>query len=487
MKLAYLKDLKKLTDSIAAKINGQFIGKSNLDSAVSAHNTSSTSHEDIRSLISALTNRLNALADSDDETLDQLSEIVAYIKSNKDLIESVTTSKVSVSDIIDSLDSAATDKPLSAKQGEVLKSLISDLSNTVTTGYATVAAVEDLKKSVSDGKTLVADAITEKGVETAADSTFATMAENISQIETGSKIKLQAKTVSPSAELQKITADSGYDGLDYVVIGSAALESKTVIPSASNQVITPGNLPDGRKYYGLSQVTVNAVQTQEKTITPTTSQQIVTPDSGKFLSQVTVNAIKLQSKTIAPTTSAQIVKPDSGYNGLSQVTVGAQQSSTPTSVTLVGKTVVKCTTLSNHTATKSFSLTFDVPFSGSKSTGTATLTMNFTTGEIGKHTFTAATTITGISFDAAASVSMIAEHMGVDLETAQQMYDTKDVTFEVEEDELETSKVQKISETITKSKKLVVQDEKLVSGVHDAAISNLGEAVSGLAEEGGQQ
>ena len=47
------------------------------------------------------------------------------------------------------------------------------------------AEIADLKKSVSDGKTLVAGAITEKGVETAADATFATMADNISAITTG--------------------------------------------------------------------------------------------------------------------------------------------------------------------------------------------------------------------------------------------------------------------------------------------------------------
>lgn len=102
-----------------------------INSAVSNHNISSTSHDDIRVLISTLTTRLNALADSDDTTLDQLSEIVAYIKNNKSLIDSITTSKVSVSDIIDNLTSTATNKPLSAKQGKVVKDLIDSLTTTV--------------------------------------------------------------------------------------------------------------------------------------------------------------------------------------------------------------------------------------------------------------------------------------------------------------------------------------------------------------------
>jgi hypothetical protein len=71
--------------------------------------------------------RLNALADSDDTTLDQLSEIVAYIKSNKSLIEGITTNKVSVSDIIDNLTTSLANKPLSAAQGVVLKALIDDI------------------------------------------------------------------------------------------------------------------------------------------------------------------------------------------------------------------------------------------------------------------------------------------------------------------------------------------------------------------------
>lgn len=99
-----------------------------IDSAVSTHNTSSVSHDDIRTLISGLTTRLNALADSDDTTLDQLSEIVAYIKNNKDLIDGITTNKINISDIVDNLDSTDPNKVLSSKQGNVIKNLITDLT-----------------------------------------------------------------------------------------------------------------------------------------------------------------------------------------------------------------------------------------------------------------------------------------------------------------------------------------------------------------------
>lgn len=92
--------------------------------AVAAHNTSGAAHADLRALIEGLTSRLNALADSDDTTLDQLSEIVAYIKSNKTLIDAVTTGKVSVSDIVDNLTTNASGKVLSAAQGVALKAMI---------------------------------------------------------------------------------------------------------------------------------------------------------------------------------------------------------------------------------------------------------------------------------------------------------------------------------------------------------------------------
>jgi hypothetical protein len=92
--------------------------------AVSGHNTSTAAHSDLRQLITALTNRLNALANSSDTDLDQLAEIVAYIKANKSLIDSITTSKVSVADIVNNLTTNVTNKPLSAAQGVALKALI---------------------------------------------------------------------------------------------------------------------------------------------------------------------------------------------------------------------------------------------------------------------------------------------------------------------------------------------------------------------------
>ncbi len=95
---------------------------------VSAHNTGTDAHNDIRLLIQGLTARLDAVANSSDDELDQLSEIVTYIKNNKSLIDSITTSKVNVTDIINNLTTNVTNKPLSAAMGVILKAMIDDIT-----------------------------------------------------------------------------------------------------------------------------------------------------------------------------------------------------------------------------------------------------------------------------------------------------------------------------------------------------------------------
>lgn len=96
-------------------------------SEVSTHNTNTEAHNDIRLLIEGLTSRLNALANSDDTTLDQMAEVVAYIKDNRELISQITTDKVNVSDIVNDLVTNVSNKPLSAAQGVALKALIDEI------------------------------------------------------------------------------------------------------------------------------------------------------------------------------------------------------------------------------------------------------------------------------------------------------------------------------------------------------------------------
>ena len=84
--------------------------------------------------------------------------------------------------------------------------------------------INTLKKSVSDGKTLVATAITDKGVETAADATFAVMANNISQIETGGG-ELHGATISVTTNEENPTTITVTLTKDSTTIGQKNFDS----------------------------------------------------------------------------------------------------------------------------------------------------------------------------------------------------------------------------------------------------------------------
>lgn len=99
---------------------------------VKQHNYSNSAHPDLRSFIRVLEGKVKTIQDvleSPDQTLDELKEIVAYIKDNRDLIEQITTDKVNVADIIDDLISVEEHKkPLSAAMGAKLKNMIDDIN-----------------------------------------------------------------------------------------------------------------------------------------------------------------------------------------------------------------------------------------------------------------------------------------------------------------------------------------------------------------------
>lgn len=79
-------------------------------------------------------------------------------------------------------------------------------------GLATTAELAELetelKNSVGNGKTLVANAITAKGVSTATDATFETMAANVAKIEAGTQLKntvvIDLPVVLPTASEHKL-------------------------------------------------------------------------------------------------------------------------------------------------------------------------------------------------------------------------------------------------------------------------------------------
>jgi hypothetical protein len=138
---------------------------------VRSHDANTSAHNDIRLVLQGLSDRLNAVLDSDDATLDEWHEVVAYIKNNKSLIDGITTSKVNVADIVNDLTTNVTNKPLSAAQGVALKALIdaldkdkldaASLSSAINTALAQAKASGEF-----DGKSVNITGITESNTST---------------------------------------------------------------------------------------------------------------------------------------------------------------------------------------------------------------------------------------------------------------------------------------------------------------------------------
>ncbi len=126
------------TDANAKLVSAKDYADSVVASNISTHNTSTSAHSDIRGLISTLSTKVNNFLDVDETTTDQLSEVLALIAANKGTLESITSNKVNVSDIIDNLTTANAKKVLSANQGVELKKLIDALQTAVNGKAASV-------------------------------------------------------------------------------------------------------------------------------------------------------------------------------------------------------------------------------------------------------------------------------------------------------------------------------------------------------------
>jgi len=189
------------------------------DTKISTHNTATNAHNDIRNLITGLTDRLNALANSDDTTLDQMAEVVAYIKSNRTLIEGITTNKVNVSDIIDNLTTNVANKPLSAAQGVALKALID--------------AIEVPVQSVNGKTGTVSLGASDVGADASGTASSAVSAHN-SSATAHSDIRDAIPT-----KVSDLTNDSGFTSNTGTIIGvsangtSVATSGVADIPAAS--------------------------------------------------------------------------------------------------------------------------------------------------------------------------------------------------------------------------------------------------------------
>ena len=88
--------------------------------------------------------------------------------------------------------------PFAEGGGSAIKvdSELSAISENPVQNKVITAKLNEVFQSVSDGKSKIAAAITDKGINTAADATFNTMSENIKKIETGSSIQKDSMKIS---------------------------------------------------------------------------------------------------------------------------------------------------------------------------------------------------------------------------------------------------------------------------------------------------
>lgn len=234
---------------------------SSVNTNIDTHNTSTSAHADIRGLITELTVKLTNFLDVDDATVDQLSEVITLINNNKGTLESLTTSKINVSDIINNLTTNSDSKVLSAAQGVVIKTLIDALQTELDAhtsnksnphevtkaqiGLGNVDNTSDANKPISTAMQTALNAkanavdIPTKTSQLTNDSGFKTTDNNTTY-------DLAASTSSANGNVKlNLTAGGSGSGTDSVSIkGSGA----TTVTTDSSGVITISSTDNDTKY-----------------------------------------------------------------------------------------------------------------------------------------------------------------------------------------------------------------------------------------------
>lgn len=221
---------------------------SSVDTSISAHNTSTSAHNDIRTLITDLSTAVNNFLDVDDTTTDQLSEVLTLIENNRGTLESLTTSKVNVSDIINNLTTDNASKVLSAAQGVVIKGLIDALDIELDAKAAsehthTITDVTNLQNTLDDksdiGHTHTVDNITDLTV-TAAELNYVSGVASSVQTQLDGKVPA-TRTINGKALSTDITLSAS----DVNAYSKTEIDSLELITVDDIDTICGANIVNG--------------------------------------------------------------------------------------------------------------------------------------------------------------------------------------------------------------------------------------------------
>lgn len=141
-------------------------------------------------------------------------------------------------------------------------------------------AIDELFTSASNGKELIADAITGMGVSTSADDTYATMAGNIEKIETG--IDISDATLTAASELKKDIVAYSKTGKRIVgSLGQGTVNKPSISVSSAGKITASTSYTSG--IIGQSTVS-NAFQLDTQTVTTITpgTSKITAVTTGKY-------------------------------------------------------------------------------------------------------------------------------------------------------------------------------------------------------------
>ena len=162
---------------------------------------------------------------------------------------------------------------------------ISFTSSVGATGTNVQQAIDELFTSASNGKELIADAITGKGISTSANDTYATMAGNIEKIETG--IDISDATLTAASELKQNIVAYSKDGRR--IVGS--LGNGSVSAPSINISVTGDK--SGAEIQAITSYTSGIIGTsssfstksldvQKETIITPGASQITAVETGKY-------------------------------------------------------------------------------------------------------------------------------------------------------------------------------------------------------------